>query len=84
MKVCVSDELKDVKRELKKRGYTIVDRSSNSECDAYICDLKNGGLNQISSENSIKKDGMLIIDIGSKSTDEIEYILKNRLYTAIF
>ena len=84
MKVCVSDELKDVKRELKKRGYTIVDRSSNNQCDAYICDLKNGGLNQISSENSIKKDGMLIIDIGSKSTDEIEYILKNRLYTAIF
>ena len=84
MKVCVSDELREVKMELEKRGYTIVDINSNNQCDAYICDLKNGGLNQISSENSIKKDGMLIIDIGSKSTDEIEYILKNRLYTAIF
>lgn len=84
MKVCVSDELKDVKMELKKRGYTIVDMNANNQCDAYICDLKNGGLNQISCENNIKKDGMLIIDIGCKTTDEIEYILKNRLYTAIF
>ncbi len=84
MKICVSDELRDVSEELKKRGYKIVNINSNNDCDAFICDLKNGGLNHMSSENSIKKDGMLIIDIGSKSIDEIEYILKNRLYTSIF
>ncbi|WP_026883389.1 YkuS family protein [Clostridium akagii] len=84
MKICVSDELRYVSEELKKRGYTIVTINSNNDCDALICDLKNGGLNHIGCENSIKKDGMLIIDIGSKSIDEIEYILKNRLYTSIF
>jgi broad-specificity NMP kinase len=84
MKICISDELKNVRAELKKRGYEIVSVNSNIECDAMICDLKNGGLQNINCENNIKKDGILIIDIGSKSIDEIEYILKNRIYTSLF
>ena len=83
MKICISDELKYVKNELEKRGYEIISWNSKENCDALICNLKNVGLNNMIHENNIKKEGMLIIDIGSKSIDEIEYILNNRLYTSI-
>lgn len=83
MKICISDELKYVKNELKKRGYEIISWNSKENCDALICNLKNVGLTNMVHENNIKKEGMLIIDIGSKTIDEIEYILNNRLYTSI-
>lgn len=84
MKICVPDELNSVRKQLEDRGYEVVPFKSNEKCDAVICDLKNGGLSNFSGENNIKRDGMLIIDIGSRNIDEIENILKNRLYTSIF
>ncbi len=35
-------------------------------------------------QNNIKREGTLIIDSGSKTIDEIEYILCNRVYSSIF
>jgi hypothetical protein len=35
-------------------------------------------------QNNIRREGTLIIDSGSKTIDEIEYILSNRVYSAIF
>ncbi|MDD3223114.1 MAG: YkuS family protein [Clostridium sp.] len=84
MKICIPDELNNIKKQLEDRGYEIVSFKSKEKCDAVICDLKNGGLSNLNGENNIKKDGMLIIDIGSRNIDEIENILKNRLYTSIF
>jgi hypothetical protein len=84
MNICVSDELKDIKSELINRGYSISNNLNNMPCDAIICNLKDGGLLNINSQNNIKREGTLIIDCGSKTVDEIEYILNNRLYSAIF
>ena len=84
MNICVSDELKDIKSELINRGYSIANNLNNIPCDAIICNLKDGGLLNINSQNNIKREGTLIIDCGSKTVDEIEYILNNRLYSAIF
>ncbi|WP_010238643.1 YkuS family protein, partial [Clostridium arbusti] len=81
MKICISNNLLNLKEGLEKRGYDILPWDSKDNCDALICDLKNGGLTNVINENSIKKEGILIIDIGSKTIDEIEYILNNRLYT---
>lgn len=84
MNICVSEELKEIKSELINRGYSIVSNINNIPCDAIICNLKDGGLLSINSQNNIKLDGTLIIDCGSKTIDEIEYILNNRIYSAIF
>lgn len=83
MKICISDDLLNIKNDLKKRGYDVLPWNSKDSYDALICDLKNVGLTNILHENSAKKEGVLIIDIGSKTIDEIEYILNNRLYTYI-
>lgn len=84
MKIYVSGELEHIKNELKQRGY-IVDESLNSESDAIICNLKS---NDILSENkthqNIKQEGILIIDYGSKTIDDIENIINNRCYSGLF
>ncbi|MDP4146753.1 MAG: YkuS family protein [Bacillota bacterium] len=84
MVVCVSDELKQIKDELLKRGYNVVNTQRTVLCDAVICNLKNGGLTNIILENNIKTEGTLIIDSASKSIEEIEYILNNRVYSSLF
>ena len=84
MNICVSEELNEIKNELISRGYSIVSEINNVPCDAIICNLKDEGLLSISSQNSIKLEGTLIIDCGSKTVDEIEYIINNRIYSAIF
>ncbi|MCT8977604.1 YkuS family protein [Clostridium sp. CX1] len=81
MKIYVSDDLCYIKEQLKNRGYSVTNESSNIICDAIICNLKSGGLTNININNSIKREGTLIIDSGSKSVEEIEYILNNRTYS---
>ena len=83
MTICVSEELEYIREELGKRGYTIVKSADNVICDAIICNLKNGGLINSNVQNNIKRDGTLIIDSGCKTIDEIEYILNNRVYSAL-
>jgi len=85
MVICISQELKYLQDELNKRGYTVVNnRDNNTCCDAIICNLKNGGLMNLNMQNNIRREGTLIIDSGSKTIDEIEYILSTRVYSSIF
>lgn len=84
MNIYVSEELEEMKNELITRGYSIVSNLNSIPCDAIICNLKNGGLLNINTQNNIKQEGTLIVDCGSKTVDEIEYILNNRIYSAIF
>lgn len=84
MKIYVSDGLEHIKKELKQRGY-LIEENLNTESDAIICDLKN---NDILSANkgreNIKQEGILIIDYGSKTIDDIENIINNRCYSGLF
>lgn len=84
MKIYVSKDLLYISEELGKRGYSIINGENNIVCDAIICNLKNGGLTSLNMNNNIKREGTLIIDSGSKSVDEIEYILNNRVYSNLF
>lgn len=81
MKIYVSDDLYYIKEQLRNRGYSVMNESNNVPWDAIICNLKNGGLTNLNMNNSIRREGTLIIDSGSKSVDEIEYILNNRIYS---
>lgn len=82
MTICISEDLEYIKDELINRGYNVV--TSNVPCDVIICNLKNGGLMNLNVQINFKREGTLIIDSGSKSIDEIEYILNNRVYSSIF
>ena len=84
MVICVSEELNYIKDELINRGYNVVSNTNSMLCDAIICNLKNGGLIGLNAQNNVKREGTLIIDSGSKSVDEIEYILNNRVYSSLF
>ncbi|SKA91501.1 Uncharacterised protein family (UPF0180) [Clostridium sp. USBA 49] len=83
MKICVDNELQHIKKELENRGYNVVN-NINTPVDIIICDLKNGGLINLGSQGNFKREGTLIIDAGSKSIDEIEYIINNRSYSSLF
>jgi len=85
MVICISKELEYLQEELVKRGYTVVNnRDNNTYCDVIICRLKEGGLLNLNMQSNIQREGTLIIDSGSKTIDEIEYILCNRVSSLIF
>lgn len=84
MKICVSSELSYIKDELQKRGYNVLTEKNNILCDAIICNLKNGDLLNLNMNNNIRREGTLIIDSGSKTIEEIEYIINNRVYSNLF
>lgn len=81
MKIAVSREYNNIANELSKKGYDVY--LENEKCgnyDVIICDLKNDDLIKYNFGSTYKKDGTLIIDKGSKSTSEIENIIKMREY----
>ena len=83
MVICVSHDLEYLQDELTQRGYTVINNISNNiRCDAIICNLKEGGLINLTMQSNIKREGTLIIDSGSKSIEEIEYILSTRVYSS--
>lgn len=79
MIIYVPEELKDLKLELKNKGYNISNNLHN-HFDAIICNVKNGDLKYISNECNLVKDGTLIIDYGSRNIDEIDNILNNKTF----
>lgn len=82
MNIYIEDNIQ-IKDELINRGYCVIEDNRES-CDVIICDLKNCDLNELNSKVNYKKEGSLIIDIGSKSISDIDYILNNRSYSNIF
>ena len=83
MNVYISPELEYIKMELQNRGYNVVE-DSNIPCDAIICNLKSCEINSFNIQNNLKREGTLIIDSGSKTIEDIDYILNNRVYSSIF
>ena len=82
MLVCIPRELENITSELQQKGYTIT-TESNIPCDAIICRLKDISTAEINIQSYIKREGTLIIDVGSKNSEEIEYILNTRVYTSL-
>ncbi|MGE5627091.1 MAG: YkuS family protein [Solirubrobacterales bacterium] len=82
MKIYVSPEFNNLKEQLKELGYEIIDEKI-TKCDAIICDLKKDGLRKINFQTNIKNEGTLIIDLGSKSLQDLDNILSNRVYSNI-
>lgn len=83
MKIYVSPEFENLKEQLSKMGYEVIDEKF-TKCDAIICDLKKDGLSKINNlQPNIKNEGTLIIDLGSKSLQDLDYILSNRVYSNI-
>ena len=82
MKIYVDENNINLKNGLKVKGYKLIDIKLLSQCDIIICDIKNGNLINIISETSLK-EGVLIIDIGSKSIDDIELLINNKMQICI-
>ncbi|AZV58967.1 YkuS family protein [Clostridium sp. AWRP] len=76
MKIYVTKNLSYISDELQKRGYIIVTDDSDTKYDVIICKLKDDGLANL----NIRNKDILIIDLGKKNIEEIEYILRDRVF----
>jgi hypothetical protein len=83
MNIYISEDLLYMKEKLINKGYTVIE-DNNVQCDAIICDLKNCDLMKLNVQNNLKREGTLVIDCGSKSIEDIDYILSNRVYASSF
>lgn len=84
MLIYVSSNLIYIREELSRRGYSVINNDNYLPCDVIICNLKNGGLSNMNLQSNVKTEGTLIIDSGSKTIDEIENIINNRVYSSLF
>lgn len=83
MKIFVSPEFQSIKNELSNLGYDVIEENCDQICDVVICNLKKGGLKQLNMQQNIKTEGTLIIDLGNKTVQDLEYILSNRVYSSL-
>ncbi|WP_027633294.1 YkuS family protein [Clostridium hydrogeniformans] len=84
MKIYVDSSLSSLKIYLKQRGYSLQDEIY-SDTEAIVCDLKNDNSCSLDYVKALSNDkGPLIIDSGSKSDEDIDYILKTRHSNYIF
>lgn len=82
MNIYICEEYESIKEGLIDRGHNIVEDNTTT-CDALLCNLKNCDITAINSFVNLKREGAIIIDCGSKSVDDIDYILNNRSYSSI-
>lgn len=90
--IAVQSGLENIRSELQKRGYEVVDLESyNYPIDAMIYEGNSFQISHISRNNmpemSVGKRvnyGVFIINSLGKTVDEIEDMLKTRYYSPIF
>ena len=88
-KVAVQDSLNEIKDELKRRGYNIISMEDGVEADAIVY-MNEGnetpyiGDYDYNDELDSYNKGAILINANNKSIDEIDKIIKNRIYTPLF
>jgi len=95
MVIAVEDGLEDISKELKGKGYTMVNYLEyKGIVDAFIYkdDMINGishyqdnvmmGVTNSNSTNELQ--GVFVINANNKSVNQIEEMLKNRVYSPLF
>ncbi|NLM59835.1 MAG: YkuS family protein [Clostridium sp.] len=92
MVVAVQSGLENIKKELKKRGFEVVDLETyNYPIDAIVYEGNSFQISHISRNNMPEMNsglranyGVFIINSLGKSIDEIEDMLKSRYYSPLF
>lgn len=84
MKIYVDSTLISLRSHLEQSGYSIQDKIY-SDTEVIVCDLKNDNSCSIDSMKALSNDrGPLIIDLGSKSDEDIAHILRTRYENCMF
>lgn len=95
MVIAVENGLGDISRQLRERGYTIVSYPEyGGVVDAFIykedmiqsiTQYQNSfTMGTLENHNSNGSYGVLIVNANNKSVEQIEEILKKRLYSPLF
>lgn len=98
MVVAVQKGMENIKEQLRERGYEVVTFGEyNYPIDAVVYAgygidtsyIKNNNIPNLTSEMSVvgrqdRNYGVLMVNATNKSIGEIEYILKNRVYSPLF
>jgi hypothetical protein len=84
MRIFVEENLVGLKAYLKSKGYYIVNAGDKISSDVHIYSQTN--IDFYSLESSILPcgEGSLIINADNLSFNEIEYMIKHRVYTPLF
>lgn len=93
MVVAIQKGLTGIKEKLIERGYDVVTMGEyNFPVDALVyvgrgIDMShypNTGITANANYNDVENHGALLINVNNKSIDEIDKILKKRVYTPLF
>ncbi|MEW8957051.1 hypothetical protein [Clostridium sp.] len=84
MRIYVDSTLNSLRSYLEQRGYLIQDKIY-SDTEVIVCDLKNDNSCSVDSIKALSNErGPLVIDLGSKSDEDIDHILRTRYDNCMF
>ncbi|SCY62600.1 YkuS family protein [Alkaliphilus peptidifermentans] len=83
-KIAVEEGLKQVKDELKARGYEIIDFNKGGSVDAIVYSNDYSGIEAFNNEAGIQDYGAMLINANNKTIEEIVYMIEKRRYGGLF
>ncbi|SCG84506.1 hypothetical protein DW1_2956 [Proteiniborus sp. DW1] len=90
-KIIVQDGLHNLRDSLSSLGYEVVDLNNSSDieaivymADGYDIEYHNNLANMNSGIDISSNSGTILINAAGKTTEEIDNIIKNKLYSPLF
>lgn len=90
-RIVVQEELYDIRNSLNSLGYEVVDINENNEveaivymADGYDIEYHNNLTNMNNGINMSNNKGTILINAKGKTCEEIDKIIKRRLYSPLF
>lgn len=90
-RIVVQEGLDNIRNELNGFGYEVVDINENKNieaivymADGYDIEYHNNLVNMNSGINMTNNKGTILINATGKTSEEIDKIIKNRIYSPLF
>ncbi|MTI70377.1 MAG: hypothetical protein FH751_09030 [Firmicutes bacterium] len=80
----IQQGLDDIKKGLISLGYDVIDLDDNNYMDVLVYKANGEDVSYSNMTNSLNSKGILLINATDKSIEDIDYMIKKRVYSPLF
>ncbi len=83
-RVAVQGSMVEIRHQLSKRGYEVVNFEDSGIVDAIVYIDDYAGIRNMNNDGDMEGPGAVIINASNKSIEQIIYIIESRRYEGLF
>ncbi|MTI68514.1 MAG: hypothetical protein FH753_18190 [Firmicutes bacterium] len=80
----IQQGLDDIKKGLISLGYNVIDLDENDYMDVLVYKANGEDVSYSNMTNNLNSKGILLINATDKSIEDIDYMIKKRVYSPLF